>query len=249
MLNERYAKDILNIPFVNFKDIDPLIINDLLNTLNKAYKKYPLLKNTIVFIYQGSDYNIYENIERCSNKDYWLKWQRDFPYLINYYQEEERIISTMIKLNENKKIVNIGLVISDGFKNIDYKMLQCECIIDCLKGYKAKHCRYFDSIIWHEIGHILDSILHISQKEEFKKLLINVNIKEEISLYATTSYQEILAEAFAEYIKATENNELEEGIIKDIGLLIDKEYLRYSYNQGLKELFNIKRNFPQARRR
>ena len=171
--------------------------------------------------------------------------------IISYYQEVyDKKLSTVTTVNHfTHQIENMGLVIGSGFKYINYTDLQCMCIEDSISGFKTRHCRYFDSIVWHEIGHMLDYILHISKKEEFQKMLINVNISKEISKYAQTSIYEVVAESFAEYIKANEANELENGIVKKIGLLIDREYLRYAHNQGLREQFNIKRNFPQARRR
>ena len=51
---------------------------------------------------------------------------------------------------------------------------------------------------------------------------------------------ELLAEAFSMYI-LKENNHL----AKKIGLLIDKEYLRYSKNILLKEKFNIRRYYKR----
>ncbi len=251
---ENYAIKEMNIPFVNFKGIDVRVINDILVTLKKAYKRYPLLTNCLVAIYQGEDFNNYENLMHCSVKEEWHRWQeftKDYDNIIHYYQQSnETKLSTFVKVDHQTKIVdNLGIIIGDGFLNLDYLKLQSMCVEDCLNGLKTKHCRYFDSIVWHEIGHLLDSILHISYLEEFQKMLINVNIEREISLYATINYYETLAESFAEYIKASEANELEDGIIKKIGLLIDREYLRYAHNQGLRKLFDIKSNFPQARRR
>ena len=251
---ENYAKITMNIPFVNFDGLDSFIIRDILITINKAYERYPLLKNSIAFIYQSEDFNKYENLIRCSNKEYWTKWCRftkNTNNIISYYQEVyDKRLSTMTTINRyTKQIENMGLVIGSGFKYVNYIELQCMCIEDSISGFKTRHCRYFDSIVWHEIGHMLDDILHITQKEELKKMLFNVNISKEISKYATTSLYEVVAESFAEYIKALEANELEEGIVKKIGLLIDREYLRYAHNQGLRDHFNIKRNFPQARRR
>ena len=251
---EMDAKVNMNIPFVNFDGLDFFIVRDILTTINKAYKRYPLLKDSIAFIYQSEDFNKYENLVRCSDKKYWSKWReftKNSNNIISYYQEEgDKKLSTFVTVNHfNKQIENMGLVIGSGFKNISYTKLQCMCIEDSISGFKTSHCRYFDSIVWHEIGHMLDYILHITQKEELKKMLFNVNISKEISKYATTSLYEVVAEAFAEYIKAIEANELEDGIVKKIGLLIDREYLRYAHNQGLRQQFNIKRNFPQARRR
>lgn len=251
---ETYAKVTMNIPFINFDGLDSFMVRDILTTIKKAYERYPLLKNSIAFIYQSDDFNNYENLIRCSNKEYWTKWQeftKNSNNIISYYQEmNDKKLSTFVTVNHfNKQIENMGLVIGSGFKNISYTKLQCMCIEDSVSGFKARHCRYFDSVVWHEIGHMLDYILHISKKEEFQKMLINVNIKEEISKYACISIYEVLAEAFAEYVKAMEVNELEDGLVKKIGLLIDREYLRYAHNQGLREQFNIKRNFPQARRR
>ena len=80
-------------------------------------------------------------------------------------------------------------------------------------------------------------------------MLINVNIKHEISIYALTSYYEVVAEAFAEYIVEVKLNELKDGLIKDIGNYINNTYYIYANNYFLRKQFMIKDKYIIERKR
>lgn len=68
-------------------------------------------------------------------------------------------------------------------------------------GFHPKGCNTFESVVYHEIGHLLDSVCDFSRSEDGSAFLAQYT-KEEVakglSSYATASPQELVAEAFAE---------------------------------------------------
>lgn len=70
--------------------------------------------------------------------------------------------------------------------------------------------------------------MHISDSEEFQRIIDGHNIEKEVSNYATNSNQELLAEAFAYYLYIKEkitwgSNEL----VKEIFELVNKKYVEF----------------------
>ena len=112
-----------------------------------------------------------------------------------------------------------------------------------------KHREIIEANFWHEIGHMLDFIMGISNSYGFQKIINNHDIEKEISLYATTSIKETLAEAFAEYIVEVKLNELKDGLIKDIGNYINNTYYIYANNYFLRKQFMIKDKYIIERKR
>lgn len=71
-------------------------------------------------------------------------------------------------------------------------------------GFHPKGCDSPESIIYHEIGHMMDDLCGLSAGDRNFAMLYNSlsysQIRECLSQYATTSPQEFIAEAFAEYM-------------------------------------------------
>lgn len=68
-------------------------------------------------------------------------------------------------------------------------------------GYHPKSCGTPESILYHELGHLIDNVCEISQGAEFRNYFASLpreSIKQGLSQYALSSPQEFLAEAFAE---------------------------------------------------
>jgi len=68
-------------------------------------------------------------------------------------------------------------------------------------GFHPKGCNSPESIVYHEVGHLLDDMCEFAESEEldnFYKKFTNEEIKDGLSEYALTSKEEFIAEAFAE---------------------------------------------------
>ncbi len=73
-------------------------------------------------------------------------------------------------------------------------------------GFHPKGCNTFESVAYHEIGHILDAICHFTTSEAGKKFLERYSSEEigsGLSRYALTSPQELVAEAVSEVFSSS----------------------------------------------
>ena len=90
-------------------------------------------------------------------------------------------------------------------------------------GFHPKGCSGPESVVYHEVGHMLDSMLSLSESEEFKSFYNRCSERDIIaglSEYAASSPTEMIAEAFAEYMCSPSPRYT----AKYIGELIDKKY-------------------------
>ena len=237
---EEYAQKNLGIPYVNFKDIDLDIIKIILQVLKEAYQKYPLLSSSLISIGMKEDINNQLLLSYCADKYDWQRWQKyeTCDYIGNISQ------STFVT-NSLEKYGNcyyLGLCLCPILKQLglldfeNYKRINPNGHIEIKNSFLRP-------AMWHEIGHMLDFIMHISESITFKQIIKNHDIEKEISLYATKNQAEVLAEAFSMYILDNHNP-----LIKKIGLLVEKEYLRYSKNNLLREKFNVQKYFKKVTR-
>lgn len=96
-------------------------------------------------------------------------------------------------------------------------------------GFHPIGCSNVKSVVEHELGHIMDYWLDISESLEFQKKIKTVDeayIGKNLSQYCvdtgTVNYYEVVAEGFAEL----RNNPKPRGIARFVGHMIDKEYQR-----------------------
>ena len=94
-------------------------------------------------------------------------------------------------------------------------------------GFHPKGCDTVESVIFHEVGHLLDYTCEVTKSEEFSSYynkLGEKKIKTELSEYAITSPAELFAEAVAEYYCSHTPGEI---AVKTVEIL-DKLYLKRS---------------------
>lgn len=90
-------------------------------------------------------------------------------------------------------------------------------------GFHPKGCHTPESVVYHELGHLLDDLCGLSKSYDFKAYydtLTKEDIKYGLSEYANKSPKEFIAEAFAEF---TCNPQVRP-IAKKVGELIDMFY-------------------------
>ncbi len=235
---ELYAKNVLGIPYVNFENIDHGTIEVILKVLKEAFYRYPLLANSLITIGNKEDINNQLLLTYCSDKACWHDWQRknrNYDYVGNI--SSSTFVTSCLEQWGNCYYLGLCLCpILEQLGYLDFEKYKNENP----NGHVSIKASFLKPAVWHEVGHMLDFIMHLSDSIAFLKIIRKHNIEKEISLYATIDKAELLAEAFSMYI-LNENNFL----AKQIGLLIDKEYLRYSKNILLKEKFNVQKYFKR----
>ncbi len=239
---ENYAKNVLGIPYVNFEGIDPNTIKMILKVLKEAFRRYPLLANSLVLVGNQeylnnyfsltyyADYKNFKPKSKIANLIF-PKYASFVTLHLYYYQHNHQFLGIGI----------LPLLEKYDFKEFKQLVLNDEATI--------KHRELIEANFWHEVGHMLDFIMGISNTYDFQKIISNHDILKEVSMYATTSPKETLAEAFAEYIAELKLHELDDGLIKDIGSLVDKTYIKYANNYFLRKQFMIKDKYLIERKR
>lgn len=96
-----------------------------------------------------------------------------------------------------------------------------------LSGYSPQGCKSIKSAVDHEIGHLLDFMLGISDSSEYRKFIKEYdidNLSKNLSKYSvlnnSMNHREIVAEAFSEY----RNNLTPRMVASFIGELINRKY-------------------------
>ncbi len=90
-------------------------------------------------------------------------------------------------------------------------------------GFHPKGCHTPESVVYHELGHLLDKMCGLSEKFGFKsyyKGLSREEIRFGLSEYALVSPEEFIAEAFSEYMSNPEPR----AIAAKVGALLDSAY-------------------------
>ena len=90
-------------------------------------------------------------------------------------------------------------------------------------GFHPKGCAETASVVYHEIGHMLDALCGLADSAEFTSFCRRYDertIRSEVSEYATTNSKELIAEAFAEYMC----NPTPRPIARAIGDMINRHY-------------------------
>lgn len=239
---ENYARKVLGIPYVDFNGIDPKTIKMVLKVLTEAFKRYPLLSNSLVLIGNKEYLNNYFNLTYYADYQNWCKKNKIYD-LIGDTNNSSFLTMHLYYEPHQHIFMGIGILpLLEKYNYEEFKQL-------ILNDYETiKHREIIEANFWHEIGHMLDFLMGISKTPQFKMLIQNHNIEKEISIYATTDDKETLAEAFAEYIVEQKLGELKDGIIKDIGYLIDETYLKYAKDFLLRKQFMIKNNYLLERK-
>ena len=90
-------------------------------------------------------------------------------------------------------------------------------------GFHPKGCDKMESVVYHEIGHVLDYMCRVSESEIFSSFynkLSEEEIKAELSEYALSSMQEFIAEAVSEWFCSQNPRKLSVQTVK----ILDQAY-------------------------
>lgn len=277
---EDYVKDVLKIPHCNFEGVHPKIAYEIIVGLSLMYEMYPFFNKVISSIGSVEDYNNMFNLLNFSSKKYKEGTicnrlnNYTYKHLINNF-DIGKIEKYANSLNEfNTKIKYNKILKEDGgmYSFSAYNYHSCHFFHICIRNYIKRLdmtdiynlCNYYYGriSIYHEFGHLLDFFLKINSNKKFLKIIEGHDIKTEISEYATTNNEELVAEAFSYYIfskhkltnlekklnkiEFSKNDFKANSLIQEIGKLIDEEYekfVKFKRVKFIKEKYNFNKKF------
>ena len=243
---EKYARDVLGIPYVSYKGCDVETANAWNEGVYDTFRRFPELKKNFGFIGEGHERNRY--IEEAVKQYYFDFYRKQSPsakreILMNvatyYWDEHKRIFD----ISDNNYGQSISLNMLKQFKYYEYVKCFAGIAVNRDFGYNAEAfkkslqdelakksrplcCDTIRSVLDHEVGHQLDDLLQISDNPQIKYLFDEYRyIIDALSGYAWENeskrpIREMVAEAWAEYC----NNPEPRLIAKTVGELITELY-------------------------
>lgn len=215
---------------VCLETIDLWLAKDAIKSIITGLKKYPMLRSKICYF--GTLNGLKKKREKILLKLY------GFSFLIinSLRKESSKIIDNCDRLFDEDGIAMAFLLSSNNYQFggiiINEKDLNQQSIINDLEygeriGHSPKGCKTIKSVIDHEMGHLLDFDLQVSDSENYKKFIQNYDINtigKNLSGYCvsngTINDREVVAEAYSEYC----NNPMPRIISAEIGLIMDHKY-------------------------
>ena len=221
----------------DFSDINVYGAKRALKVIVNTLYRYPKLRGK--FCYIGSPDGYLRQMERLAAGD--MQVLRDFG--LQYICEKNISLKLGKMMQHVARSVMEGdrtyiamavsafglfdaiLLDSEDYEGYAYIKLVSDLKQDMLAGFHPEGCYTPESVMYHEIGHLIDYLCGLSENPRVKSYvstLTRYDVEHGVSQYATTSTAELIAEAFAEYMC----NPTPRPIARKIGQLIESEYKR-----------------------
>ena len=220
-----------------FSDINLYGVKRILKVVVDVLYKYPRLRSR--FCYIGSHAGFKEKVERLRSGDAAMLREFNLHYICD---RETAIALGSLAYNvmdtvmaEHDSYIAMAVSMFGFFDAVlldhnDYEGYAYIKMISNLRysertGFHPQACHTPESVVYHEVGHMLDYLCSLSDNADLKTYVSRFTkkeIHEGVSEYATSSTAELIAEAFAEYMC----NPTPRKIANYIGGLIDSEYVK-----------------------
>lgn len=246
-----YAKDILGIN-VHYNNLEPETAEAMNIALEETFKRFPAVKEFFYFVGEAKEKaeimtedieirEAYKKTLMLENK--WLDEKHAENYMNNCCIENKMLVELIPKSNQyaHQQYTSAkpwskynGVCFNHAYERNIEKILK-QLTKDVATQFHPKGCNTLKSVIDHEIGHMLDDILEISQLKAIKNIYKEVmksngdKMTMNLSRYAwdnknSNPYREMIAEAWSEYC----NNPEPRPIANTIGHIIEEQYkLKY----------------------
>ena len=241
---EEYAKGTLGIPNVSYKGVDVTTANEWNRGLSATFRRFPELKENFGFVGECHERNkALKPVAKNSYLDELIKNNPSLPkeQLEPFAEKKVRALMRNVSVGKNTYAQSWspsrpdfvqfrGVTVNKEWGKSSSTFLEA-LQNDVSKKWHPEGCSSIRSVLDHEVGHQLDSLLGISNLPEIKSLFDSrsqAQITEGLSTYAwnnqnANKYGEMIAEAWAEYCNNPEPRE----IAKTVGSRIILEYSEY----------------------
>lgn len=199
----------------DFSDINLYGIKRMLKVIVNALYRYPKLRRKFCFL--GSHDGYMRAIGRLCEGDVSILRSFGLEYICSEKMAKDlgyfllELMKPMLLTEESyiaTAVSAFGFFDAILFDKNDYEGYSYIKMVSTLRenekmGFHPKGCSNAESVVYHEIGHMLDDMCEVCSSGEFKKFFSSYSksdIVRGISEYAATSEKETVAEAFAEYM-------------------------------------------------
>lgn len=241
---EDYAKGTLGIPNVSYKGVDVTTANEWNRGLSDTFKRFPELKENFGFVGECHERN--KALKPVAKNSYLHELIKNNPsftkeQLEPFAEKKMRALMRNVSVGKNTYAQSWspdrpdfirfrGVTVNQEWGKSSSTFLKA-LQNDVSSKWHPEGCATIRSVLDHEVGHQLDSLLGISNLPEIKNLFDSrseTQITEGLSKYAWNNknanrYGEMIAEAWAEYCNNPEPRE----IAKTVGKRIISEYAEY----------------------
>jgi SPP1 gp7 family putative phage head morphogenesis protein len=228
---EQFSTDVLKITPL-YEKMDLGIINSLNESIANHLNDFPLLKGQIK--YTGVSQAVFKKYKDKRVKELTARYL-DLGYTKDMAEKYAKKMAKAPKASSNAYAYSWG---AKDFESVTIPRPRSKKYTESIASLKTDVENNFHppgtgnykAVIDHEMGHQLDDLLGISKEYRRNKELsdaLNKYGAESVSRYALTNYDELTAEAWAEY----RNNDKPRALSKIIGEFIEKRYKEYEKSQ------------------
>lgn len=218
-----------------FSDINLYAVKRILKVVVEILYIYPRLRSKLCFI--GTPHGMEKLLVRLENGD--KNALNDFNLQYICTNENAKNLGGLIHkmlialISEHEEYIAMAmsafglfdavLLDNNDYDGYAYLQLISDLRRNVVIGFHPKGCHTPESVVYHELGHLLDSMCELSEDSDFKNYYSSLDsddIKSGLSEYALKSPAEFIAEAFAEYMC----NPTPRTIAIKVGELLDDVY-------------------------
>lgn len=219
----------------DFSDINIYGVKRILRVVVRSLYKYPKLRGKLCYI--GSPCRYLKKMEQLESgnldilKDFGIQYICRTDIAVQLGALMRKVASSVLSKQDSYialavyayGLFDAVLLDEQDYEGYAYINLVSNIRRDAASGFHPKGCQSIESVMYHEIGHMLDFLCGLSEKPEmiaYANSLSKFDIAQGLSTYATTSTAEMIAEAFAEYMCSDTPREIAQRIVR----IINAEY-------------------------
>lgn len=233
---ERFVINELGIENVSYKGVDLETANEWNRGLMESFERFPELKNNFGFVGEAHERN--KAVKSAMYQYYLDIYRRQNPNTPESVLKpfiDKAVKNGMRGLSVGRDVLAqswspthvvfrkyAGVTVNRDWGK-DSALFKASLKRDVKSGYHPQGCDTIRSVLDHEIGHQIDTMLDVRNNPEFNELYLSMSrddIGRELSGYALKSDGEFIAEAWAEYC----NSDSPRPAAQKVGELIERRY-------------------------
>jgi len=219
----------------DFENINLYGLKRVLRVVVNVLYRYPKLRSKMCYLGSPKGYAAAMRRMMCGDvsilRDFSLQYICEETVARQFGVMMQHLVDSMLSVHESYiamavyafGLFDAVLLDENDYDGYSYITLVSNLRRDATTGFHPMGCGSPESVVYHELGHLIDYLCGLSEKyvvQDFVRRLTPYDVQMGLSQYATTNTQELIAEAFAECMC----NDTPRMIAANIGRIIDSEY-------------------------